>query len=67
MNNLIDAKQSALQHPFVSVVNSNKPVRELIAEAKAEVLEEVEESKEEEEEEEAESSLVSALLYFQFA
>ncbi|XP_069609941.1 STE20-like serine/threonine-protein kinase isoform X1 [Ranitomeya imitator] len=46
-----------LQHPFVSVVNSNKPVRELIAEAKAEVLEEVEESKEEDEEEEPESSL----------
>ncbi|XP_073541275.1 STE20-like serine/threonine-protein kinase isoform X2 [Phyllobates terribilis] len=46
-----------LQHPFVSVVNSNKPVRELIAEAKAEVLEEVEESKEEDEEEETESSL----------
>ncbi|XP_041424596.1 STE20-like serine/threonine-protein kinase isoform X2 [Xenopus laevis] len=39
-----------LQHPFVTVVNSNKPLRELIAEAKAEVLEEVEESKEEEEE-----------------
>ncbi|KAM4030485.1 STE20-like serine/threonine-protein kinase isoform 1-T1 [Anomaloglossus baeobatrachus] len=46
-----------LQHPFVSVVNSNKPVRELIAEAKAEVLEEVEESKEDDEEEETESSL----------
>ncbi|XP_044153394.1 LOW QUALITY PROTEIN: STE20-like serine/threonine-protein kinase [Bufo gargarizans] len=46
-----------LQHPFVSVVHSNKPLRELIAEAKAEVLEEVEESKEEEEEDEAESSL----------
>ncbi|XP_040293155.1 STE20-like serine/threonine-protein kinase isoform X2 [Bufo bufo] len=46
-----------LQHPFVSVVHSNKPVRELIAEAKAEVLEEVEESKDEEEEDEAESSL----------
>ncbi|CAI9585075.1 unnamed protein product, partial [Staurois parvus] len=46
-----------LQHPFVSVVHSNKPVRELIAEAKAEVLEEMEDAKEEEEEEEAESSL----------
>ncbi|XP_068112819.1 STE20-like serine/threonine-protein kinase isoform X2 [Hyperolius riggenbachi] len=56
----IDARWTTaqlLQHPFVSVVNSNKPVRELIAEAKAEVLEEVEESKEEEEEDEAESSL----------
>ncbi|XP_053305819.1 STE20-like serine/threonine-protein kinase [Spea bombifrons] len=38
-----------LQHPFVSTVTSNKPVRELIAEAKAEVLEEVEDAKEEEE------------------
>ncbi|KAM3912874.1 STE20-like serine/threonine-protein kinase isoform 2-T2 [Leptodactylus fuscus] len=46
-----------LQHPFVSVVHNNKPLRELIAEAKAEVLEEVEESKEDEEEEETESSL----------
>ncbi|XP_063291017.1 STE20-like serine/threonine-protein kinase isoform X3 [Pelobates fuscus] len=46
-----------LQHPFVSSVNSNKPVRELIAEAKAEVLEEVEESKEEEEEESEDTSL----------
>ncbi|XP_069836250.1 STE20-like serine/threonine-protein kinase isoform X2 [Dendropsophus ebraccatus] len=56
----LDARWTAaqlLQHPFVSVVNSNKPVRELIAEAKAEVLEEVEESKEEEEDDEAESSL----------
>uniref|UniRef100_A0A8C5QPX9 non-specific serine/threonine protein kinase n=1 Tax=Leptobrachium leishanense TaxID=445787 RepID=A0A8C5QPX9_9ANUR len=46
-----------LQHPFVSTVNSCKPVRELIAEAKAEVLEEVEESKEEEEEESEDTSL----------
>ncbi|KAE8590434.1 hypothetical protein XENTR_v10018065 [Xenopus tropicalis] len=46
-----------LQHPFVSVVNSNKPLRELIAEAKAEVLEEVEDAKEDEEEDEGESSL----------
>ncbi|XP_069467838.1 STE20-like serine/threonine-protein kinase isoform X2 [Ambystoma mexicanum] len=46
-----------LQHPFVAVVNSNKPVRELIAEAKAEVLEEVEDSKEDDEEEESEHSL----------
>ncbi|XP_030058649.1 STE20-like serine/threonine-protein kinase isoform X2 [Microcaecilia unicolor] len=46
-----------LQHPFVTSVTSNKPVRELIAEAKAEVLEEVEDSKEDEEEEENENSL----------
>uniref|UniRef100_A0A3B3DXP9 non-specific serine/threonine protein kinase n=1 Tax=Oryzias melastigma TaxID=30732 RepID=A0A3B3DXP9_ORYME len=43
-----------LQHPFVSSVNDSKPLRELIAEAKAEVTEEIEEHKEEEEEEDAE-------------
>ncbi|XP_043911895.1 STE20-like serine/threonine-protein kinase isoform X2 [Protopterus annectens] len=48
-----------LQHPFVASVTSNKPVRELIAEAKAEVLEEVEESKDEEEEEEPETPLIT--------
>ncbi|KAM5140900.1 STE20-like serine/threonine-protein kinase isoform 2-T2 [Mantella aurantiaca] len=46
-----------LQHPFVSVVHNSKPVRELIAEAIAEVLEEVEDTKDEEEEDEAETSL----------
>ncbi|KAM9325058.1 STE20-like serine/threonine-protein kinase [Gastrophryne carolinensis] len=46
-----------LQHPFVSTANSNKPVRELIAEAKAEVLEELEEAKDDEDDDEAESSL----------
>nr|XP_054516474.1 STE20-like serine/threonine-protein kinase isoform X4 [Pan troglodytes] len=45
-----------LQHPFVTV-DSNKPIRELIAEAKAEVTEEVEDGKEEDEEEETENSL----------
>uniref|UniRef100_A0A8C6W6E7 non-specific serine/threonine protein kinase n=1 Tax=Nannospalax galili TaxID=1026970 RepID=A0A8C6W6E7_NANGA len=45
-----------LQHPFVTV-DSNKPVRELIAEAKAEVTEEVEDGKEEDDDEEAENSL----------
>ncbi|XP_063056126.1 STE20-like kinase b [Engraulis encrasicolus] len=38
-----------LQHPFVVNVTENRPLRELIAEAKAEVTEEIEESKEEEE------------------
>lgn len=47
-----------MQHPFVSVVTDNKPLRELIAEAKAEVTEEIEEGKEEEEEEEPETPLV---------
>uniref|UniRef100_A0A8C6KFS9 non-specific serine/threonine protein kinase n=2 Tax=Nothobranchius furzeri TaxID=105023 RepID=A0A8C6KFS9_NOTFU len=41
-----------LQHSFVSAVTDSKPLRELIAEAKAEVTEEIEEHKEEEEEEE---------------
>uniref|UniRef100_A0A8C2Z5Z1 non-specific serine/threonine protein kinase n=1 Tax=Cyclopterus lumpus TaxID=8103 RepID=A0A8C2Z5Z1_CYCLU len=41
-----------LQHPFVTSVTDSKPLRELIAEAKAEVTEEIEDSKEEEEEEE---------------
>ncbi|XP_067858056.1 STE20-like serine/threonine-protein kinase isoform X2 [Heptranchias perlo] len=48
--------QQLLQHPFVVNVNSNKPVRELIAEAKAEVTEEIEESKEDEEEEDSENA-----------
>lgn len=41
-----------LQHPFVSSVKDCRPLRELIAEAKAEVTEELEDSKEEEEEDE---------------
>ncbi|KAM6971890.1 STE20-like serine/threonine-protein kinase [Aplochiton taeniatus] len=44
-----------LQHPFVTSVMDNRPLRELIAEAKAEVTEEIEEHKEEEEEEEVET------------
>ncbi|XP_062375054.1 STE20-like serine/threonine-protein kinase isoform X2 [Sardina pilchardus] len=47
-----------LQHPFVASVVDNKPVRELIAEAKAEVTEEIEEGKEEEEEEDTDTLLV---------
>ncbi|KAM6183302.1 STE20-like serine/threonine-protein kinase isoform 2-T2 [Erethizon dorsatum] len=45
-----------LQHPFVTI-ESNKPIRELIAEAKAEVTEEVEDGKEEDDDEEIENSL----------
>ncbi|XP_042314430.1 STE20-like serine/threonine-protein kinase [Sceloporus undulatus] len=45
-----------LQHPFVTVT-TNKPIRELIAEAKAEVTEEVEDGKDDDEEEESENSL----------
>uniref|UniRef100_A0A6Q2Z044 non-specific serine/threonine protein kinase n=1 Tax=Esox lucius TaxID=8010 RepID=A0A6Q2Z044_ESOLU len=44
-----------LQHPFVSTVTDSRPLRELIAEAKAEVYEEIEEHKEEEEEDEGET------------
>uniref|UniRef100_A0A669CPG1 non-specific serine/threonine protein kinase n=1 Tax=Oreochromis niloticus TaxID=8128 RepID=A0A669CPG1_ORENI len=47
------------QHSFVSSVTDSRPLRELIAEAKAEVTEEIEEHKEEEEEEETEARLVS--------
>uniref|UniRef100_A0A673ZCC3 non-specific serine/threonine protein kinase n=1 Tax=Salmo trutta TaxID=8032 RepID=A0A673ZCC3_SALTR len=47
-----------LQHPFVSSVVDNKPLRELIAEANADVLEEIEEGKEEDEEDETDATLV---------
>ncbi len=39
------------QHPFVSSVKTNRPLRELVAEAKAEVMEEIEDNHEEAEEE----------------
>lgn len=54
------------QHPFVSSVTDNKPLRELIAEAKAEVFEEIEEGKEEEEEEETDTQLVCVHSCFQY-
>ncbi|KAG7315815.1 hypothetical protein KOW79_020681 [Hemibagrus wyckioides] len=47
-----------LQHPFVSNVTDSKPLRELIAEAKAEVTEEIEESKDDEEEDDHEGQLL---------
>uniref|UniRef100_A0A6Q2X016 non-specific serine/threonine protein kinase n=1 Tax=Esox lucius TaxID=8010 RepID=A0A6Q2X016_ESOLU len=50
-----------LQHPFVSTVTDSRPLRELIAEAKAEVYEEIEEHKEEEEEDEGETQRESAI------
>ncbi|XP_065152830.1 STE20-like serine/threonine-protein kinase isoform X1 [Paramisgurnus dabryanus] len=56
----IDNRWSAvqlLQHPFVTSVMDNKPIRDLVAEAKAEVVEEIEDGKEEEEEEESEAQL----------
>uniref|UniRef100_A0A8C7NNA9 non-specific serine/threonine protein kinase n=1 Tax=Oncorhynchus mykiss TaxID=8022 RepID=A0A8C7NNA9_ONCMY len=39
------------QHPFVCSVKTNRPLRELVAEAKAEVMEEIEDNREEGEEE----------------
>uniref|UniRef100_H3D722 non-specific serine/threonine protein kinase n=2 Tax=Tetraodon nigroviridis TaxID=99883 RepID=H3D722_TETNG len=49
-----------LQHPFVASVTDCRPLREIIAEAKAEVTEEIEDSKEEEEEEEEPDTPVAA-------
>ncbi|XP_047412956.1 serine/threonine-protein kinase 10 isoform X2 [Sciurus carolinensis] len=40
-----------LEHPFVSSVTSNKALRELVAEAKAEVMEEIEDGRDEGDEE----------------
>uniref|UniRef100_A0A1A7Y271 non-specific serine/threonine protein kinase n=1 Tax=Iconisemion striatum TaxID=60296 RepID=A0A1A7Y271_9TELE len=48
-----------LQHPFVTSVTDSRPLRELIAEAKAEVTEEIEDSKEEEEEEEPDTPVTA--------
>lgn len=42
-----------LEHPFVRSVNSNRPLRELVAEAKAEVMEEIEDNREEGEEDDS--------------
>ncbi|TNM99312.1 hypothetical protein fugu_012345 [Takifugu bimaculatus] len=47
-------------HPFVASVTDCRPLREIIAEAKAEVTEEIEDSKEEEEEEEEPDTPVAA-------
>ncbi|XP_074467178.1 serine/threonine-protein kinase 10 [Sebastes fasciatus] len=41
------------EHPFVKSVTSNRPLRELVAEAKAEVMEEIEDNREEGEEDDA--------------
>lgn len=40
-----------LEHPFVSSVKTNRPLRELVAEAKAEVMEEIEDNHEDGEDE----------------
>lgn len=51
-----------MQHPFVTSVTDSRPLRELIAEAKAEVTEELEDSKEEEEEEEPDTPVVCSVI-----
>ncbi|KAL8211842.1 UNVERIFIED_CONTAM: serine threonine kinase 10 [Gekko kuhli] len=51
-----ETRQSAaqlLEHPFVSKVTSNRALRELVAEAKAEVMEEIEDNREEGEEDDS--------------
>ncbi|XP_031206455.1 serine/threonine-protein kinase 10 [Mastomys coucha] len=50
-----------LQHPFVSRVNSNKALRELVAEAKAEVMEEIEDGREDAREDGEEEDTVDAV------
>ncbi|XP_048347044.1 serine/threonine-protein kinase 10 [Sphaerodactylus townsendi] len=46
-----------LEHPFVSKVTSNRALRELVAEAKAEVMEEIEDNREEGEEDDSSESV----------
>uniref|UniRef100_A0A8C2EGW8 non-specific serine/threonine protein kinase n=1 Tax=Cyprinus carpio TaxID=7962 RepID=A0A8C2EGW8_CYPCA len=53
-------------HPFVSSVTDSRPLRELIAEAKAEVTEEIEDLKEEEEEDDLVRDYRNSCLYFPF-
>ncbi|XP_040006720.1 serine/threonine-protein kinase 10 [Xiphias gladius] len=48
-----------MEHPFVRSVTSNRPLRELVAEAKAEVMEEIEDNREEGEEDDAVELTVS--------
>uniref|UniRef100_A0A674P7U0 non-specific serine/threonine protein kinase n=1 Tax=Takifugu rubripes TaxID=31033 RepID=A0A674P7U0_TAKRU len=55
-----------LEHPFVRSVTSNRPLRELVAEAKAEVMEEIEDNREEGEEDDAmELAVVTKPLLYQ--
>uniref|UniRef100_UPI0037E783B7 serine/threonine-protein kinase 10 n=1 Tax=Semicossyphus pulcher TaxID=241346 RepID=UPI0037E783B7 len=48
-----------MEHPFVRSVTTNRPLRELVAEAKAEVMEEIEDNREEGEEDDAMELTVS--------
>uniref|UniRef100_A0A6Q2XME8 non-specific serine/threonine protein kinase n=1 Tax=Esox lucius TaxID=8010 RepID=A0A6Q2XME8_ESOLU len=59
-----------LEHPFVSSVKTNRPLRELVAEAKAEVMEEIEDNREDGEEDDAAELNITAVgnlrcIYFQ--
>ncbi|KAL2778520.1 serine/threonine-protein kinase 10 [Daubentonia madagascariensis] len=59
-----DTRPSAaqlLEHPFVSSVTNNKALRELVAEAKAEVMEEIEDGRDEGEEEDTVDAAASPL------
>ncbi|XP_034539445.1 D-hydantoinase/dihydropyrimidinase-like, partial [Notolabrus celidotus] len=51
-----------MEHPFVRSVTSNRPLRELVAEAKAEVMEEIEDNREEGEEDDAMELTVHLLI-----
>uniref|UniRef100_A0A672SMW3 non-specific serine/threonine protein kinase n=1 Tax=Sinocyclocheilus grahami TaxID=75366 RepID=A0A672SMW3_SINGR len=58
-----------LDHPFVSSVKTNRPLRELVAEAKAEVMEEIEDNHEEGEDEDpadlsSQVLLLHVILFF---
>uniref|UniRef100_A0A3B4X2Y5 non-specific serine/threonine protein kinase n=1 Tax=Seriola lalandi dorsalis TaxID=1841481 RepID=A0A3B4X2Y5_SERLL len=56
-----------MEHPFVRSVTSNRPLRELVAEAKAEVMEEIEDNREEGEEDDAmDLTVVPSLHLFSF-
>uniref|UniRef100_A0A3P9AQ41 non-specific serine/threonine protein kinase n=1 Tax=Esox lucius TaxID=8010 RepID=A0A3P9AQ41_ESOLU len=50
-----------LEHPFVSSVKTNRPLRELVAEAKAEVMEEIEDNREDGEEDDAAELNITAV------
>uniref|UniRef100_A0A8D0AYG6 non-specific serine/threonine protein kinase n=1 Tax=Sander lucioperca TaxID=283035 RepID=A0A8D0AYG6_SANLU len=53
------------EHPFVRSVTSNRPLRELVAEAKAEVMEEIEDNREEGEEDDVMEPLMTKVLTHQ--
>uniref|UniRef100_A0A8C5F404 non-specific serine/threonine protein kinase n=1 Tax=Gadus morhua TaxID=8049 RepID=A0A8C5F404_GADMO len=56
-----------LEHPFVRSVVSNRPLRDLVAEAKAEVMEEIEDNREEGEDEESSELPLVPLAFLPFS